>query len=765
MPQSGAPEKIDFRIYIGMLFFRWQVIVVCFLYCLLGAVLYLQLSEKTYKASCRVNVYRDPNIPIGKGTSDWVAWKRHQAILSDARLRTRVKNRLADEWGDRVGSATGLALPVRIQRGNFTDHWVSARSVNRDYALAFLTELLGEYEKEWAGLMAESMRAATRTLEDELRRVESKIEAAQNAVIEFERLNDMARLSTRHAIEEAYVTQLVRRRHQLETELWMLDVKHPYLEDAGEGVVHDVHGLVREAVPVGNLDADSVDASGAPSVTNPNGSAGTGLVGDTVEEFDWNDYPRQWPELRVQRAQLEQQMQRLLEDLTPEHPRVEALKQKIAAVESDLEVAAEIEMNRLSDRRKALRVVLAAVESAEFKWQSRHTVARQKRAEWQRLQAVVNRYEQNYSEVYSRLHDARLAEEVKAERLHLGEVHAQNKPQGPDPGRILLIALALGLGSGLGIALVMQVTDNKVQTIGDVESELGITFLGGVPFWAHSGLEKAIRPIVTEENATGATEAYRALRTSLLAALSKINEKVVLVTSADSREGKTLTTLNIAIMIAQMNKKVLVVDMDLRRGRLHRSLGVAREPGMTDVLAKNQRMADAIQKTRIDNLSLMPTGAPVDNASELLQATDLVTTFADIQEDYDYVLVDTSPVLRVTDTVIAATQGLGVVVYVARVNKTAKPMIQYSLDMLRDGRVLGLIINSIEMHRLSSLYYAYQYPNYAYYSNAYVYGYNYHHDDGLFEQGGWGTGFIGNWHQRLATLGQILRRRLGGDES
>ena len=105
-----------------------------------------------------------------------------------------------------------------------------------------------------------------------------------------------------------------------------------------------------------------------------------------------------------------------------------------------------------------------------------------------------------------------------------------------------------------------------------------------MPYWAHSGLEKAIRPIVTEENASGAVEAYRALRTSLLTALAKINEKIVLVTSADSQEGKTLTALNLAIIMAQMNKKVLLLDMDLRRGRLHRSLGLEREPGITDAL-------------------------------------------------------------------------------------------------------------------------------------------------------------------------------------
>ena len=127
------------------------------------------------------------------------------------------------------------------------------------------------------------------------------------------------------------------------------------------------------------------------------------------------------------------------------------------------------------------------------------------------------------------------------------------------------------------------------------------------------------------------------------------------------------------------------------------------------------------------NLHMIPAGSSVENCAELLQEADLRAMFTEIEDDYDYIFVDTAPVLRVTDTVIVATQGFGVVLYVARVGKTPLPLIRYSLDMLSDARVLGLIMNSIEMHKISSLYYSYQYPNYAYYSSAYAYGYDYYY--------------------------------------
>ncbi len=208
-----------------------------------------------------------------------------------------------------------------------------------------------------------------------------------------------------------------------------------------------------------------------------------------------------------------------------------------------------------------------------------------------------------------------------------------------------------------------------------------------------------------------------------------MNEKVLFVTSADSREGKTLTTLNMAIMVAQMGQRTLLIDMDLRRGRLHRSLDVEREPGVGDALREGKSLREIVKQTHIENLWFAASGTSLDDSSEVLQSSNILDMLVEIQDDYDYVFIDTSPVLRVTDTVILTTQGIGQVLYVARVNHTPKPLIRYSLDVLKEAPILGLVMNSIEMHKISSLYYAYQYPNYAYYSNAYAYGYDYYYYD------------------------------------
>jgi capsular exopolysaccharide synthesis family protein len=601
---------------------------------------------------------------------------------------------------------------------------VYVRTQHPDYAEVFLNQLVSEHDAEWQSMQREAVASVTTMLRDELDRLEERIKSAEDDVIEYERLHDLARTEARGAAESGVLGGLISRRFALQGELYMLEATTPLLKDQGVAVIAEARKLARRTAEA-SVPRVTAKASGGPDTAAPPAATGLAPVSDDTPEE--KERERGWQELRVQLARLQDQEKELLKNLTPEHPKVLEVRRQMDDIRARLQTAAEIEFQNLKDRYQSLQIQLKAIEDAEYKWQAKDMLVARRKAELSHIQSIVGRYQGNYSALYSRMHDMRIAEELKAEHFRVTEpVKTSGNPAWPDTFKILVTAIVLGLGSGLGLALLAQIFDNRLQTVKDVETDLGVPFLGGVPFWAHSGLERTIRPIVTEEHSAGAVEAYRALRTSILSALNRLNEKIVLVTSADSREGKTLTALNIAIMIAQMGKKVLLVDMDLRRGRLHRSLGLAREPGVSDALVTGRSLREFAVQTKVENLSLIPTGSSVDNASEILQSTSLVSVFLDVQNDYDYILIDSSPILRVTDTVILATQGVGVVLYVARVNRTPKPLIKYSLDMLGEARVLGLVLNSIEMHKISSLYYAYQYPNYAYYSNAYSYGYSYY---------------------------------------
>lgn len=745
MPQDPSLEKVDVRMYLGIILFRWKLIALCFLYCLLAGVIYLQWIPPKYRTYCTIMIYRDPNLHITSDSSPWSSFGAHEFLLSNEDMRKRAAKRLMPAWGERFRSLREMALPVKVMRSRKLGSTIEVNVESRvpAYAEEFLKALLEEHQIEWTAIQRTASVNAADMLQGELRRLEDKIKGAEDDLIEYLRMHDILRTDAKSTMESRYLGALMERRSQLTTEIMLLEAQYPVLKDANPSVIGYVNQLTKETGRVEALPDETESSSGDQG--GAGGSAAYGMkkpalpaeFSDKEDAGKDEDNLRGWQDLRVKLSQLKQKERELAKVFEPEHQQYQSVLKAIEDTEKRLEIAAQTELGNLKDRRDALNIQLQALEQAEYKWKANNLLASQRRAELKRISDVVARFEANYNTLYSRLHDMKVAEELKAEHFHPVEsVSTEEKPVWPDPLKVMMVVLAAGLGSGLGIALLIQTFDNKIQTIADVEDFLGVPFIGGVPFWVHGGLEKTVRPIVTEENSTGAVEAYRALRTSLLAAMTKLNENMMLVTSADSREGKTLTVLNLSILVAQMGKKVVLVDMDLRRGRLHRSLGSEREPGFTDVLKGDVKLHDVIRKTRIDNLSFVPAGTIFDNTAEILQGADVRGILQELKDEYDYVFIDTAPVLRVTDTVIAASQGIGAVVFVSRVNRTPKPMVKYALDMLADCRIVGLIINSIEMHRMSSLYYAYQYPNYSYYSNAYAYGYDYYYGDGKGGKGG-----------------------------
>ncbi|NQT94629.1 MAG: hypothetical protein HQ559_17875 [Lentisphaerae bacterium] len=568
MPEEPqAQSKPDFRIYIGMLFFRWQIIAVCFLYCLLGGVIYLNLAPKSYTVSCKLMIYYDATARVAGARPVWAGWDAHRYLLK-GQLRARAWRRLREEWAPKLGKEKNPVLPVGVWKSRALGPalQISARTRVPEYGVAFLRALLEEHQAEWRTIQTEAVVSATRMLEDELVKLEESIDGAEDALIEYQRLHDLARVSARGQMESAFLSGLMGRRNQLLTEQMLLEAQYETVKEENPIVINHVNRLTRETGAVKPVrfretrrtssgtgdDEDRVraDETRLDEVMPP----GLALPEDEdTSERDAED-AMGWQQLRLQLVRLQLREQGLVKNLTPEHPRLISVRDEISNVKSRLLLAAEIERRKLRDRQRAISIQLEAIEAAEYKWQAKDLLATKRQAEMKRISKVVTRFERNYDVLYGRLHAMRVSEELKAEHFHLAEpVRAGARPVWPDPMKILLMVVALGLGSGFGLALVFQVLDNKVQSIKDVEQELGIPFLGGIPFWVHSGLEKAIRPIVTEEHASGATEAYRALRTMIIGAMTKANEKILLVTSADSREGKTLTALNLSIVLAQMN--------------------------------------------------------------------------------------------------------------------------------------------------------------------------------------------------------------------
>jgi len=203
------------------------------------------------------------------------------------------------------------------------------------------------------------------------------------------------------------------------------------------------------------------------------------------------------------------------------------------------------------------------------------------------------------------------------------------------------------------------------------------------------------------------TEQYRTLRTNLLALNTTKPPKTIIVTSSTHSEGKTITSINLAISMANdMDKKrILLIDADLRRSKVSSYLGVNAELGLTDLLTNETKLDDALLNIGIDNLTILPAGKRTKNPAELLASLKMKRLLSLIKDKYDYVIFDTPPIIPVTDASILGPQTDGVVM-VIQAGRTQKAVVHRSQQLLKQAqaKLLGCILTNIQYHIPAYIY-------------------------------------------------------------
>jgi capsular exopolysaccharide synthesis family protein len=205
-------------------------------------------------------------------------------------------------------------------------------------------------------------------------------------------------------------------------------------------------------------------------------------------------------------------------------------------------------------------------------------------------------------------------------------------------------------------------------------------------------------------------ESYRALRTSLLLSNLGAPPKVIMVTSALPQEGKTTTSINCAVVLAQKGVRVLLIDADLRRPSIHKTLGMGPHSGLSNVLTGTTTLDQAITRTTIlPNLFVLAAGTPPPNPAELLASANMKEVLAKLCEEYDHIVIDTPPTLSVTDAVVLSPRA-DAVVLVIRSAQTTKQALRRSRDILTqvNAKVVGVLLNAVDLSS-PDYYYYYEY--------------------------------------------------------
>ncbi len=399
---------------------------------------------------------------------------------------------------------------------------------------------------------------------------------------------------------------------------------------------------------------------------------------------------------------------------------------------------AQIEQNIKSSKVVSLR---KAVE----KYNERMSLLPDTEIQLARLERNYRINEKTYTMLIEKYEEAKIAEKSKIGKIRIvEEARIPNAPIKPNKKMNMMIAIVLGLGLGIGAALLIHSIDSKIRTFDDVRKYVSLPVLGTIPLIqaddieldnleqkidTAKGSEKEEYEIIYQQihaklitnysPKSSAAEAFRILRTNIISRKKNSDCTTILITSSGPKEGKSTIQANMATAIAQMDAKVILVDLDLRRPMVHKIIGIDKEIGISDFLMdKSTKIETVIKKTNVNNLDVITSGIIPPNPSELLASKRMDEAIENLKEKYDYILFDSPPVIAVTDSMVMANK-VDMLILAIRVDQADKNVVKRAKELLENIKVdiAGVVINGIQPHRYYNSY-EYNYYYYSYYGKS-----------------------------------------------
>jgi polysaccharide biosynthesis transport protein len=569
------------------------------------------------------------------------------------------------------------------------------RSADKNLASNVVNTLINTYIEQNFKTRFESTMQASEWLSKQLVDLEMKVQTSQEKLVQYQKQHEILGIDEKQNITTSKLDELNKELTAAESDRMAKE---------------SVYRLVQAGDP---------DTAAAAATSAGVGTASSGLM----------------EKMREQQADLKIQVAQLSTQFGTSYPRVVQLNTQLREVEAQLQT----EMIKVVSRVRS-----GYLASLQHETMLRQALNNQKQEanklnesaiEYSLLKRDVESYRTLYEGLMEKLKEAGVTAGLRSNNIRsVDKARVPTYPSEPNVPRNLMFALALGLSTGIGLAFLLEGIDNTVRTPEQAQAISALPSLGMIPLGSRGGIEAAAKrltvassreavELVTQSRPQSQmAESYRALRTSLLLTSLGGPPKVILVTSALPQEGKTTTSINTAIVLAQKGTRVLLIDADLRRPSIHKTLGMGPKTGLSNVLTGNATLQQAVGRSSIlPTLFVLTAGTPPPNPAELLASSNMRDILAELREQYDHIVVDTPPTLSVTDAVVMSTRA-DAVVLVIRSGQTTKQALRRSRDLLMqvNARVAGVLLNAVDLTS-PDYYYYYEYQG--------KYGHRYYQED------------------------------------
>jgi exopolysaccharide transport family protein len=426
-------------------------------------------------------------------------------------------------------------------------------------------------------------------------------------------------------------------------------------------------------------------------------------------------------DLKQTYIQLEAQYMKLSETFKPEYPEMVRLKNQMEVLQKRL--SSEIDKMVLgirSDYESSLRKE-ALLRQAFQQQKAKALEMKEKGIQYNILKREADTNRELYKGLLMRMKEAGVSAGITASNIQIVDpAELPTKPYKPNKRQNLLLAAVVGLFLGVGLAFFFEYLDNTIKTPEDLEQWIRLPSFGMVPEISNGGrrrLEKGapypVELITYGHPKSMLSEAYRSIRTSILLSSSEKPPKKITVTSPNPAEGKTTTVINTAIALSQTGAQVLIIDADMRKPKVHKIFNHEDGMGLSNFLSGHGDLESIIKKSEVPNLFYIPAGPIPPNPSELLGSNLFKKMLETLEARFDHILFDSPPVLGFADAVILSSSVNGVILTVLG-GKTPKETLQRAKEALEQThtRILGVVINRVDIRRSDYGYYYYRYHSY-----------------------------------------------------